>query len=733
MNQLEGISLFLCLNVVLLLSGYWLAARHTAATPPERLAMGVLAGLATLLLLVAGVNFFRPLSGVWAGLCLLPAVGTLAGRHSRQLLLADVRPVYRSLDGRLALGWAALFMLLLLLPVLHDGRILYYDGTSNHDSFIWITSAEYLQHHSYMDQPVQSATQPWLNTAGANVGWNPSWGRMGAEGLLALWSSLAFTAALDAYLYGTAALFLPWVAAVFLTVSTFYRARLSRAALATLFVLQPIFIFFYANSNLPNLVGVIMGAAAVIAVEQALRSETGRLRLAWCVLLLLSLHGLYASYPEMIPFILLPCGLLWLRFWFNRQPRLAWKPALMVAAGVLTSVLINPATSIRAWRGFVTSYQTARADQSWANLFEPLNPAGYLPGLATLSIPAARQLGLLAGAGLSLLIVAACLLGWWRARDRFGFLAALAGSAVLLGYTLVTGFNYGWQKTAQFGGIFIAALVPVALADSLFQELRTPGARRWLSGAALGVVAWFFAAATWLNFQDMYAWGRNKSLSADWQTLRETSRTTLRENPVLVDAASFRMPFFHGMWAAYFLPESRIYFAERGVENGGYLRDEVLNEKQIPEGRPAAVLVGRDWASTFDANSRRLLVGREYALVREANRVVKMQGVYPLNGVPEHASTGVSLEILPHSPARLRLTLAPYLKKNWPAASWRISHRAGAGPENILTVSGAPPWQFEVPLVAHQANLIEFATVPPAGSTEILPFAITVLKIESAP
>ncbi len=85
------------------------------------------------------------------------------------------------------------------------------------------------------------------------------------ETLLALFSGLAGTTPLHICLYFAAALFLPWLAAVYLAVTTFFRTELSRGSLAALVLLQPIFVFFYANSNLPNLLGAILGAMTVIA------------------------------------------------------------------------------------------------------------------------------------------------------------------------------------------------------------------------------------------------------------------------------------------------------------------------------------------------------------------------------------------------------------------------------------------------------------------------------------
>ena len=222
-------------------------------------------------------------------------------------------------------------------------------------------------------------------------------------------------------------------------------------------------------------------------------------------------------------------------------------------------------------------------------------------------------------------------------------------------------------------------------------------------------------------------------LSHDWYELRELSATTLRDQSVLVESASFRLPFFHTMWSSYFLSSSQAYFAKRGGEGGGYLRLGVLDESAVPGGRPAALLVGKRWSECFDANSPRILAGREFVLLREANRVTDLQGVYPTNGYPDHASLHFSLAITPLSASRLRLTLEPYKKKNWPEATWRIVHRTGAGAETVQEVSGPPPWQIDVPLAPRMAQTIECQVVSTPDTSIPWPFAVRQVIVESTP
>jgi len=821
MNQLEGLLILLGLPAALLLSGYWLAALLTDSAPQERLAFGLAAGLAVLLAAVAAMGLFRPLSGLWAYACLSPVALTLLLPRSRRGLVQDLFTTAREAP-RMALVASAVFVLLLLWPVIVDPSALFYDGTSNHDSFFWIAGAEHLKRHTYMQMPVVTAEQPLTYPAGAFIGWNPPWGRMGAEGLLALASSVVGLSPLKLYLYGTASLGIVWCALVSLIVRTFVHAAPTRLTVTAVMCLQPVFIFFYGNSNLPNLLGALTGTAAIIAVERALRAGWERRAefTAWAGLAALSVHGLLCSYPEMVPFVLLSCGLLWLRPWFTgraglktrlaptvallagfalllgalagtaavmvvdhvlraglehradfttsvgraalsvhdllyRHPEIApfallscgllwvwpWltgnaglKTRLALTVALLAGFALNPATTVRAANGFMASFSSARADATWANLFNPLELAEYIPALVTLSVPGTKGLGPWLGWPLSAAILAAFVTAVRCSRDRFGLLAGLAGGAVLLGYTVATDFAYGWQKTVQFSGLFAAATIPAAAIDALWRLRPATAVRRRLANATLALLVAFLAYATVLNFLDIYKWSNRKVISEDWFALRDQSRAALRDAPVLVDAATFRMAFFHSMWTAYFMRDSHLYFGARGVESGGYLRDFVVNEAAAAIPPPAAVLVGRQWADSFDANSPRLLTGREYALLPKINRVIALSGTSPVSGVPESITEKVALEILPHSPCQLVIDLKPGRKATIrPPLTWNVTREAAGAAGFSATVSGPPPWQLKIPLVAGQHNLVSINLADPAGLPEGLPMAVHSLRIEPGP
>jgi hypothetical protein len=731
MNPLENCLLLAGLPLGMLLAGYWLAAGLRNAAASERLATAVLAGLSVLLWNVATVNFFKPLSGAWAWLCLWPVLATLLYRGAITLLWRDLVTVLANKRGMVAAILGVGFLTLLLWPLLSRPELVFYDGTSNHDAFFWISGAENLKRHTYMEMPVNSQVHPFYNTSRAIIGWRADWGRMGGEGLLALTSSLVGLAPVKLYLAATATLIVPWIAAVFLVVRTFLVRRLGLAATLGLVVLQPVFVFFYGNANLPNLIGALTGATAVVATQQALQATERRW--IWLLLLAFAFHGLLCSYPEMVPFVLLPAGLLWLHAWFTKSPRLVWRAAIAVSAAWIVGALINPPSTVRAWYGFIASYEAGRANKNWANLFEPLSIAEHIPALATLSVIASKSIGPVLGALLSVILLIGIFLALRRAKDRLCALFTLAGSIALLVYTFTTGFMYGLQKTVQFGGALWAAFLPIAIIDAFART--TPAAKRaaYLSRAALVSVLALFSYATVVNCLDGHNWSHRKILTQDWFDVREYARDHLAGAPVLVDGATFRMAFFHGMWASYFLLDSDMYFAARGEENGGYLRDSIINEARSAIPAPSAYLVSRDWADTFDANSERLVLGDTVALLKNANRVSKSDGMQPDNGVPDNVEAHVMVEVTPHSRSQLKLTLSPrYPGKGAAESSWAVTSQVNGKDVFSATFGGPPPWNIVVPLTPGQLNHIEFSAGPTPPPNRLPPFMVREIKIEAA-
>ena len=433
----------------------------------------------------------------------------------------------------------------------------------------------------------------------------------------------------------------------------------------------------------------------------------------------------------MLPFAVMPGGLLWLRVWFKQGIRAAFLPATLTALAWIGGVAINPASSVRGWIGFISSFDTARANENWANLFDPLSWIEYVPALATLSVGTSKSLGPIVGALLTVALLVGLVLAFRRATDRLGALFTLAGAAALLAYTLYTGFNYGWQKTVQFGGAFWAAFFPVAIVDALVRTVPSNPKLRWICRASLFGILGLFSYATIMNCLDGHKWSQRKILTQDWFSVREYARAHLSSAPVLVDGATFRMAFFHGMWATYFLPESDLYFAARGHESGGYLREQVINEASGPIPKPAAFLVGREWADTFDANSERLFAGDTVALLKTANRVMSWQGLEPDNGTPHNARAIIKLELLPHSRSRLSFKLAPRFKGESATKRWKVTQQAEGQPAVASEIAGAPPWAVSLTLEPGKINRIELVAdpVPPTGP--LPPFTVRDILIET--
>ena len=148
-----------------------------------------------------------------------------------------------------------------------------------------------------------------------------------------------------------------------------------------------------------------------------------------------------------------------------------------------------------------------------------------------MNLQTAADFGPLAGLWTVLLLIVLVAV-FYRAHDRFGALAMMSGAALLLSYTLVTDFNYGWQKTAQFAGIFTAALLPVAAID-LFSRPAATQRFRFFSRVALAGIVAFSIYATARNSYLIDKWSARKAITTDWFALRDYARQHLAGKPVL--------------------------------------------------------------------------------------------------------------------------------------------------------------------------------------------------------
>ncbi len=317
----------------------------------------------------------------------------------------------------------------LLLPYLVYPDLVFYDGLPNHDSFFWCIGAEYLQHHDYLSgsaNPAPNRDYPLFNSVYAILSAKPAWGRMGSEGFLALVAGMFRRTPVEVYLFAIVALAPAWILTVLAVARRTGLGALNRGWVGFVCFCQPLFVFFFANGNLPNLLGALFSGGlwllTLLLAEIPVRPR-------WPLLAagILCVHGLLCSYPELLPFALLPAGLFAAWHCLRRTAgggRLVASLAVIVIAGFC----LNPATTARAWNGFWNSVGLVREDSHWANLFGMLDFTEYVPSVITLAMPSMHKLGPAAGslASLAVLLSLAILLREGKAgADRialaFGF------------------------------------------------------------------------------------------------------------------------------------------------------------------------------------------------------------------------------------------------------------------------------------------------------------------------
>lgn len=605
-----GLLLLVVAPVVFWGSGMALAQLLGWETVGERLAGALLAGLATILAALSWVNLTSPISGCAALLAVAPTALFARASVHRQAW-SDIRAIFLHGRGTLVAGAAGIFLLALLLPLLLRPGVIYYDGTANHDGFFWITGAEYLRHHPYLEPVQVDPVHPYLNGVRALTGWNPGFGRMGAEGLVALGAACTGQAPVQIYLAVSAALFWVWLAAVYLATRQFVTAALSTPALITLGLVQPLFAFFHHNANLPNLLGVLCGTGACLAVlrgaEQA--RTLARVPRACVLWVALSGHGVLVAYPELAPFIALPATLLLIR-----EQRRATNADARAAvrrfggAAAIGALALNPVTTLRAVSGFTTALLAAQDNATRANIFAAVPPTDWLPAWLTASPKTGLELGALGGIAATVALIAATAIVFARARDRIGLAFALSGAAVLAFYTAFTGFHYGWQKTLQFSGVFAAAILPLGAVAVL-----TGGARREvLSKALAGTVGLIFAYATVVTTLDAWKWSGRKKLERDWLALLGVRLA----GDTRIESGTFGQPFFHGMWSTYFLRDTPIRFPDASGANVGYLLNTTATDATSPTATTAR-LVGRAWAEQNAQGFAPVRQGTAYVLLLE--------------------------------------------------------------------------------------------------------------------
>ena len=714
MNFIAGLSLVLFIFPALCLAGYSLAGLLVSLTAGVRLCLAALAGLGIWLWLVAGVNAFLPLHfGVawsiigasWSGTLLLP--------YARRVLASDLRTLWASPGCR----WAVLAPLPLLagmlVPMAMFPGLVFYDGTSNHDSFFWITGAEWLQQHPYLVSPQPAIDPAVFSVTGAITGVSPPWGRMGTEGLLALLASAFNTLPLKGYVFVQAGLLPLWLASMVVFVRSVLLTRLAAWVLMVGASLQPIFVFFVTNNSMPNLLGALVAPLILVAFVRltATVGLTRWERLGWGVVAALMLHGLLCTYPEMAPFALFAAGsaVVAKLFQIDRQGRRIELVTGVLLAGI-AGLLVQPLSAWRAYQGFWNSFHVARTTMIWGNLFDTLDFSAYVPALITLNVPACKLLGPYFGWFLSVLLVVTLLQIVRRADDKAVAIASLSSFILLIGYTLATDFSYGWQKAVQFSGVIIAGFFSFG---SFFTLTSVGGGRSSIPRLAVAAtITGLMAYATIWGCTRSYYWAGLKGVDNAFLSLVDLSRNNLKNEPIEVVSATFHRPFFYSMWAVYALPESVVTFDPRGDEKGGYLQGHLpgIGASSPDASKPRAYLVSRSWADTFDAGSIRLSSGSRHVLLSLTNKVVAQAGVFPLSGVPESAKSQFSLTLLPYANGVFEMDLMAQAAD--PGARATLAIRYGNPDDNgsWQTLHSEYPWRVRLPVHGGSKCRIEVAS-----------------------
>jgi len=456
---------------------------------------------------------------------------------------------------------------------------------------------------------------------------------------------------------------------------------------------------------------MLMTAGLLIATHRALVRPAGRM--VWLALAVASAHGLLCTYPEMLPFAGIAVLLLALRLIWLRRVVEGLRPALKISRAALASLVANPASTVRAIHGLFTSIATARADQNWPNLLQFLSPVEYPAGLATLSVWAVYRLGPITCTLLTIPLVIGLVLAWRRASERLALLLALSGSGLLLAYTIATQFKYGWQKTVQFGGVFWVALLPVALIDAYAHPAVPAKWNRRLNRIALVAMFFFFGYATYMNWAELYRSSDRKKITRDWLELRRTAPDAAANRPIVIEGATFAMPHFYSMWSTCFLRENDLLFARRFSGNGGYLHQFAQHETETVGVPPdAAWLVSREWADSFEPNSRWLVSAKSYVLLANSNRVLSSEGLEPAEGMPRSTEGQIALTLQPHSAADFTITLAPTSSGPLDRTAWRISRIASNAADWTQQITGPPPWHIRVPLIPREINRLRIEASP---------------------
>ncbi len=730
-NLILGSGVTAGLTLLISLVGYAFVARVSGPSRLVRLALASQVGLAWVVFGAALLGAWFPLRGWPSWLIWSPGFIVWLLPTARRVIIEDTKHIVRHRCFAAGLIGLGVVWLALTLPFAIQPDLAFFEGASNHDNFFWIMGAEHLQRNPYLAWFEASAAFPVFNSAQAIIGLSPAWGRMGAEGLLAVVGGALGLSTIRIFNFAVVALSVPWLLTVFATGRILCQRCLSPRLTVLAAICQPVFIFFIANGNLPNLVGALFGGGLWLATILVLESET-KLNWGLGIGIVLLVHGLLATYPEVVPFALLPaaCLCLWRLIAGTTLTR---RNTLLIGLAVAIAAVINPYTAQRAWYGFWISFSTARDDVAWANLMNPLIYTEYIPGLITLSIPAVERYGTIFGALTSLAIITTVV---QSLRQRSGSVAlpfSIVSFVLLLAYTIVTSFSYGWQKSVQFSGIQIAALTSVIAADrfSTFRQKRSRG--WWWNSACFALTAAVLLHGVVASAWDSLDWSFRKGLTEKQLAVRDKLAAQWPGQEIFVDGATFSAPFFQSMWSSRVLQKNPIVFSSRDTAPGGYLRDTVNQVDPATTAYPPLLYAATPWLEAFDPSAKVELGDRMARIVRPQTLVSAFTGVYPDYGIPQFTEDSFAFNVRPRRDGWFEFSLKPTKQVSEATRLVAITSAGGKESKTIVRPSSSGDFAARLPLRGGQLNTIHVtATDPPVGPDDgevFFPFFVSQMRI----
>jgi hypothetical protein len=544
---------------------------------PERVSWAMVIGLASLIAVLQWGHVFGGIARIGWFLVAAVVLGTFLSKGS--FVVQPAASVYALLAktdvGGVVAAATVMVIGLLLLPLGWGGRGLFYEGTGNHDSIIYILNAERVGSHGFFDPAGSSFEAPVSSTVGAFVGPGAASGRIGSEHFLSFVSFLLGRDPTEVYLPVALSALVYFLAATYLFARTVLRIDrmdgVRRAVFLVLILGCPGFLYTFFNSNFANLYGIVFLHTCCACAPRV--REWGW---KWAVVGGLCVSALASVYTELILFLLLILGVMSvIDAVTHRSVRVlyadarGWLFAMGIAAivnplawyatlGVLRDVSRVSATQGASWRDFMTGLP---AYQKIA--------IGVLMGCGSLvRHPERSWLALSVGA-----------FGGFRSfalgREARGMVCGvLVTLGCGFGYALLMEFTYGETKVFQYVGplaytiIMAGLLVPLECVPNvryikaagyvplLFPLIAVPCALKGLQRGATHTAKF-------------------KTLDGDYQDLRRLAGTLPKGAHVLVGDSLFPQggQYFLGHWIPYFLRRTVNYYpgsVQRTGMHGGY-------------------------------------------------------------------------------------------------------------------------------------------------------------------